>query len=80
MTMSRKSYSGIFPPHREMKTMDEKPENKPNTTIDNSTPAPTEKAAVEGELSEQELSKATGGTGQTFLKIDLKSVFVTTIP
>ena len=60
--------------------MDEKPENKANTTIDNSTPAPTEKAAVEGELSEQELSKATGGTGQIFLKFDFKSVAVKTVP
>ena len=44
--------------------MSEKPENKPKTTIDNSTPAPADQnrsSAVEGELSETELSKATGG-------------------
>ena len=45
--------------------MSEKPENKRKTTIDKSTPVPADQnrsSAVEGELSETELSKATGGT------------------
>ena len=57
------------------------PQSKPKTTIDNSTPAPADLAAIGGELGEQELSKATGGadaTGVTFLRFDFKLVAVKT--
>ena len=56
--------------------MSVEPENKPKTTIDNSTPAPADQrrsSAVEGELSETELSKATGGTS-IFKLVPVKKV------
>ena len=44
--------------------MSENPENKPNTAIDKSTPVTAEKGkspTIDGQLSEQELSKVSAG-------------------
>ncbi|HTP90117.1 MAG TPA: hypothetical protein VMJ52_00145 [Xanthobacteraceae bacterium] len=59
--------------------MSEKPENKLNTTIDNSgavTAKKSKSSAIEGELSEHELSKVSAGSNNvgTFKLVAVKTV------